>query len=366
MKTQYLLMNLTAGLLLAPAAFAQVEFNVTGATAFQAAVRDRITNYVFDIGQPMTIVNSTRPDGTVARTISGKFSANVAGLVGQDGIIRDSFTGSADGVRDVKNGYNIQFSTLTAGVLTNMTADCAFSDVAPAAARVSAKASDFFGDTKLGIVPFVFAKSPNADMAGVTNITRDQALQLFASDGLMNASFLGGGQSGNNPVYLVGRDEYSGTRITTEKCVGNSGALFQYDILSGTLRSTNGYASGSLARNAFATNVVFNLNYNLISYLQVTDARTLTNANQARLLAYNGVEYSTNNVQNGSYAIWGYEHMMGKKSISGNQLAIYNALRAGITNAAFQNSSATFVINYLPLNSMQAVRDGDGTPPYIP
>lgn len=358
MKIKNLLMGLTASTLLVPAAFAQVEFNLTGSSAFRNAIRDRITNSVLDVTAPWGYKDYTDASGNVYRTFWGMYNQVTTKLTNTPAIIRDSFSGSAEGVRDVKNQYYITYGT-TNGTVTNMTSDCAFSDVAPIAARVSAKGTDFANDTKVGVVPFMWIRSASADMAGVTNITRDQALSLFASDGLMNSAFLGGG--GVNPVYLVGRNDLSGTRITAEKCTGNTGALFQYDTTTlPPVGGFAGYTSGGLVKNAFYTNAS---TYNLVSYISVNDGRTLTNT-WAIGLSYNGVTYTTNAVQTGSYSFWSYEHMLSKSSISGNQLNVYNALKAAITDTNFQNSSSVFQINYIPLNTMKVVRDGDGTPPY--
>ena len=79
-------------------------------------------------------------------------------------------------------------------------------------------------------------------------------------------------------------------------------------------------------------------------------------------IAFEGVPYSTNNVQNGSYPLWGYENYYYIKSgytgtPSTAQLAVINALYNSVTNASFQvPGNPVFSTYFIPTASLQVFR----------
>lgn len=55
----------------------------------------------------------------------------------------------------------------------------------------------------MGVIPFVWCRNNlGTDLAGITNITRDQALLLNTAGGLMPASFLGGTDANANNTVI--------------------------------------------------------------------------------------------------------------------------------------------------------------------
>jgi len=81
-------------------------------------------------------------------------------------------------------------------------------------------------------------------------------------------------------------------------------------------------------------------------------------------LAYEGISYSTNAVQNGSYALWGYENYYYLKTLAdANQLAVIYALYQTVTNSTFQSSSnPVFGSNFVPNSALKVSRNADGGP----
>jgi hypothetical protein len=81
-------------------------------------------------------------------------------------------------------------------------------------------------------------------------------------------------------------------------------------------------------------------------------------------LAYEGVPYSTTNVINGSYPLWGYENYYyitsGTGTPSTPQLSVINTFYGLVTNATFQATSPVFVGNFIPNASLQVQRGSDG------
>src|SRR5205814_8208440 len=115
--------------------------------------------------------------------------------------VRLSFSGSATGMQAVQAQTPISTAE-SDGVNVNKTADLALSDVFPESATPPLSVSDF-DHFVVGVVPFVFVS--NSALAGVTNITREQAVLLMTASGVtsngtqvipgMPASFLGGSSS---------------------------------------------------------------------------------------------------------------------------------------------------------------------------
>jgi len=219
----------------------------------------------------------------------------------------------------------------------------------------------------------------SATQPSVTNITHEEALALV-NGGVIPLMFLTGSTADENKYLLqVGRNEDSGTRInahaeaqngfgnsvvqfalafnsnnTTQtdgrqtggsgstvasfdvwpanaplntepnvnwQTAGHSGYIGGGDVKNvltssnpSLLANTQGHTSGgtltdtSGSLEAAATNAYF------IGYLGTADAAVGGNAVQ---LNYNGVPFSASNVYNGSYSLWGYEHMFYLSSTSG-------------------------------------------------
>lgn len=347
MKTHKLLLAALLGCLGSTAAHAQVEVTVTGSTAFRSITLNRAAA-LFDPGYTAVTNNAT----TGLITYTGTISNKVTSLGATQVKLRLSFSGSASGMLAVKNQTPI--STAEApGTNINKVADLAFSDVFPGSASPPIPDSAF-DRTVVGVVPFVFVK--NNGLVGVTNVTRDQAVLLMTAsgDGGMPASYLGGVSA--NPVYLIGRDSGSGTRISVEKDIGFSGTpLLWATNATGTLVTTNGYSSGGLVRSTV------NGVTSAIGYMGLGDYNAIL-AN-ATALSYNGVPYSHTNVATGSYALWGYQHVVNRVGgLSANQALVRDALVAAISDPAFQATDSAYAPNFVSLTDMQVERGADGGP----
>ncbi len=133
------------------------------------------------------------------------------------------FTGSGAGMENVRDGTAIPvYPVGGSSASLSLTPDCAFSDIFPEGDNIPA--STFDDVTTLGVIPFVFAANNSAQLAGVTNLTRDQAILLMTGSGASPAYFFGGTNTNiNNKVYLCGRTADSGTRITVFDDIDSSG-----------------------------------------------------------------------------------------------------------------------------------------------
>jgi hypothetical protein len=348
MKTTKTLLTLLAGLLLSAAAYAQVEVTVTGSTAFRAITIDRSAS-IFDAGYVAVTNNAS----TGLITYSGTVAAAVPSLGSTPVKVRLSFSGSASGMLSVKNLTPVSTAD-TPGVNVNKVPDLALSDVFPGSATPPIPDSAFERSV-LGVIPFVWVI--NNALTGISNITREQAVLLMTASGSlggvagMPATYLGGGST--NPVYLTGRDSGSGTRISTEKDIGFVGApLLWATNGAGTYVVTNGYSSGGLER------AVIGGKPDAIGYLGRADLAAI--AATATAISYDGVPYSEPAVASGSYAMWGYEHIVNRVGgLSANQGLIRDALIKAITDSAYQ-STPIYTNSFVRLNQMQVERGTDG------
>jgi ABC-type phosphate transport system substrate-binding protein len=168
----------------------------------------------------------------------------------------------------------------------------------------------------------------------------------------MPASFLGG--TGSNPVYLIGRDSGSGTRITVQKCIGFTAepTLWALDA-SNNYITTNGFSSGGLERNVIVSKP------DAIGYLGLSDYSVIST--NATALAFNGSPFAHANVTHGSYSLWGYEHLVSAPGLlSANQQAVRQALVNAITDPTFQASSPLYTNSFTAFSEMQVERGADG------
>lgn len=357
---KYLLAALAATSLMTGAAQAQVELTITGSTAFRSGVFDRLSTsgVIFDAGFSDTGGGS----GANARTFSGTMTGKIPSLGSTVVTVYTSFSGSGSGMLAVKNSTSVTCSNVTGTATVTKTPDVAFSDVFPGSASPAIPDASFDQDV-VAIVPFVFAANNSVYNDGIHNITRDQALLLMTASGSIGGfpgmphTFLGG--STTNAVYLVGRDSGSGTRISIERDINfvGSPSLWQTDAngAAGTLIASAGYASGGTVGSCVANNA------DTIGYLGIADftSKLLTPA-KGNKLTYNGVAHSDANVENGSYALWGYEHVVNRAgALSANQQLVWNVIKAACQDDTWQHT-VTYTGNFVPLADMQVERGTDG------
>ena len=347
MKKTKVLLTLLTGMWLATAAYGQVEVTITGSTAFRSITIDRSAS-LFDSGSLVAVTNDAT---TGLITFGGTMSNKVASLAATPVKIRLSFSGSASGMLAVKNQTPVSTAE-TPGVNVNKVPDLALSDVFPGAATPPIPSNAFDPDIQLGVVPFLYVR--NNALTGISNITREQAVLLMTASGVggMPATFLGG--SSPNPVYMTGRDSGSGTRISVEKDIRFVGTPILWTTNgAGAYVQTAGLSSGGLERNVIAAKP------DAIGYLGRADFNAISTV--ATAISYEGVPYSAANVQNGSYALWGYEHLFNRASaLSANQVAVRNALKNAITDPAFQTTNPLCTLSFEDINSMHVGRGADG------
>jgi hypothetical protein len=348
-------LGILAGACLASVASAQVEVVLTGSTAFRSITLDRAQT-LFD-ASGFTAVTNTASTGL--QSYRGTMAGKIPSLGSTPVTIRFSFSGSASGMLAVKNQTPLTCAEFPGpGMTVNKVPDLALSDVYPASATPPI-AESAFNRIEVGVVPFAWVV--NNSLAGINNITRDQALLLLTASGSiagidgMPATYLGG--SSPNPVYLLGRDSGSGTRISTHKVVGFTGlpSLFYYTNGAYLSVADAGYSSGGLERTAITNGPAS------IGYLGLADFLPI--ADKAHTINYDGVAYSPANVANGSYAFWGYEHMVNRNGgLSANQTLVKNALVAAMTDATYQTSNTNYSAYFVSVSSMQVKRGTDGGP----
>jgi len=354
MKLKTLLVPVLAGLWFAGAARAQVDMTITGSTAFRAITFDRVAS-LFDTG-----FTTTGNTGNGPGTYRGTMSNSIPSLGSTPVVLRLSFSGSGSGMLAVDQSTLVPTADPITGNSSNRVPDIALSDVYPESAAPAIDGSHF-EQSIVGVIPFVWVR--NNGLAGITNITREQAVLLMSSSGVvtngasliygMPASYLGG--SSTNPVFLTGRDSGSGTRITIHKDIGYTGTsprMWGLDA-GGNLVVTNGYSSGGNER------AVIRDNTSVIGYLGLSDANAI--AASTTIISYEGVAFSTNAVQKGTYPLWGYEHLVNRASaLSANQQAVRNALVAAITHQGFQTTNALYSAQFVDQANMHVRRGTDG------
>ena len=348
------ILGLLTGALAVLTAQAQVDLTITGSTAFRAITIDR-TLSLFDTSSTNGNLVSSGGGSPNFLTIKGTMSGKVPSLGATPVTCRLSFSGSGSGMLAVNNLTPVSTLEVVGGTV-NKVPDLALSDVFPASSTPPI-ADSAFERNVLGVIPFVFVR--NNALSGIINITREQAILLFTASGTvggfpgMPATYLGGASA--NPVYLVGRDSGSGTRIAVHKCIGfvSTPTLWATNGL-GVYVQTNGLSSGSLVANNVRAKA------DAIGYMGLPDFGTITN--YATSISYNGYAYSEPTVANGAYAIWSYEHIVNRAGgLSNNQKAVRDALINAITDPTYQ-STPIYTNSFVRLNQMNVERGADGGP----
>lgn len=197
----------------------------------------------------------------------------------------------------------------------------------------SLKGGNNYSDGIVGVVMFKWLASKGT--TAITNVTSQQIKALYVNGGYMDMSQFTGNSSdmSTNYVYGIGRDSFSGTRLTAfaETGVGATATVTQYEPQDGTgtqitgtgatvaqLGNSTGYTSGGTLCKAIANVAPGSVSGStiMIGYAGTGDSDVSGQgiAAGAVELGYNGVVLGTgtNNwtkVANGQYSFWGYEHL---------------------------------------------------------
>ncbi len=228
------------------------------------------------------------------------------------------------------------------------------------------------------------------------NLTTQQAQLLFGAGKAPLALFTGSSSDQNKTVFATGRNTDAGQRYVAlaESGLGINAVVKHYKpvivgsgtgvggfVVGGTvtthalwpIETFSGVSSQFLGNSGATTGanlapyltVVLGPNaYKVgnnsatagyyISYLTPGDADTIAIPNGAVELKWNGVPYSTQNIQEGLYTFWTYEHVMYNESLSGTPRTFADALATQITDV---DASVAGIF----LNSVNVSRSGEGT-----
>lgn len=352
---------------------AQIVVDLSGSTAGRASVHSAI----------ISVLGNVTTYGYTGSNIASASQAIFKGNYGGNAyIIRTSWSGSATGLYDLQTGTNNTFLPTTTNVAAgnvsglatgtdSSAVEVAFSDVFVGSTTVP---SSGLVNTNTFVIPFKWIASNRAgSVAGFTNVTPVQARALLNTGSLAASIFTGNSADSAVTVWATGRDNGSGTRITTLADIGygvnspvvqvqaviNANTITGItDFLVNNVADPNyGYTSGGTLAGVlnkqstgdFADSI-------LLAYLGLSDANTALNVSgafPAKELTYNGVTYSPENVYNGKYSLWGYLHLYYKGTFTVAQGKSF-ADQLGTTLKTLPGSSG------LNPALMQVYRDTDG------
>jgi hypothetical protein len=359
MKIKTILLTGAIALATSVAGFAQTVYNLTGATAFRAASNNTILQLLGGQGVVEYAYSGNQALSGANRAIfHGTFN-------GSPVIVRTSWSGSTQGIKDLADQTAIQFLDLsnpvsTAGTnLSNATfttavARWSFSDVDK---LLSERPNAPLAGGPVGVVPFMFVAGEGSP-AGMTNMT-DQLHNALWSAGLIDSSFFGA--AAGTTVLATGRNNGSGTRATilAETGYGAFTTLVQYEAAisgnrtdaTGQLGAITSFANGGFSSNSGVRDVLTRdpstmtfdgspVDAVFCSYLTISDAldatgyvpdsNTIVGGEGAIPMTYNGVRYTVEFVKNGAYTLWGYQQLYLANGATQAEQAFDAALRAAI------------------------------------
>lgn len=238
-------------------------------------------------------------------------------------------------------------STQTNTVSTR--ADLAMADTSQVVSLTRTPALSPIGSASgiVGIVPFTWVKNQQTFptpswYSNLVNLTHEQ-LQIQLAGPQVVGFFTGNNADTNNFVYTVGRNKGSGTRANAladsrygigvpvdQFSIGGfpttDGATLLLQDNSTFLTpagSDDGYESGgdvskamSIKGSTAQTDPNFGVTgWMAIAYLGIGDATANGNSTN-NWLTLNGVSESNGTVENGTYSLWGHEHLYGQPGIS--------------------------------------------------
>jgi hypothetical protein len=196
------------------------------------------------------------------------------------------------------------------------------------------------------VAPLVYVKNPSADLVGITNLTQRLANYLESSGATLPATYFGGASS--NPVYFVGRNTAAAVRQVIDANIFFTGAAANYHTNAlGQPVEWAGAGSGTEVANNVKVIT------DSIGTVAAQDAGTLPQ------LSYEGVFFSTTNVINGSYPLWGYERYIyfptgDSRAPSSDQLALIIALENAVSDSTYDHNNSLFVnkfVSYADVNA---------------
>ncbi len=349
MKTKTSLIATAATLALFSSAKGQIVIDLTGSTAGRSAVTTQV--------QALLAGEAAAWAGNASVNSANKAIFYGGTFNGTPVTIRTFWTGSAAGVRDVADAPQLNNSYIAktyatpgrndsaplAAASAETVSEIGFSDVFQSSTEFTA--NPLAQEDSVSVLPFVFVKNDGAP-AGLTNVTSEGFKALFTGLGTAPMSlFTGIAADSSTTIYSTGRNNESGTRITTlavtgtgvfanltqYQGTGDPATLTPFGAVPGFTAGQNGYPSGGNVATLLSATLP--AGRALIGYVGTSDGNTAV-AGGATFLTYEGVAYSPTAVYNGQYPFWGYLHQS-SQSLSGVTQTFYEALRdALIANPA--------------------------------
>jgi len=233
---------------------------------------------------------------------------------------------------DANGGVSIQVQAGGSGTgLTQVSegqSDIGNSDVY-AEEKLDADKAGELVDHQVAVVAMAAVVNPKVN---VDSLTKQQLVDIFTGK-VTNWKELGGD---DQKIVIINRPSSSGTRATFEKyALGTKTDDLQGSIQedsSGTVRKIIGETPGAIG-------------YLALSYLD----------DSVKTLAYDGVAANEENVANGTYPVWAYEHMYTK----GEPNEVVKAFLDYMLTDEVQDG-AVVELGYIPAKNMQIIRDIDG------
>jgi hypothetical protein len=366
MNTKTKALILAAGLGLASAAQAQVTIYLTGSTAFRSETFTAI-KALYDGGAP-----TLQPSNASGSSSKVTYTGTMNSLYGPQTVtIKSAFSGSVEGIVNLVGAANppnvTQPTYLNADGSTdsNTTADFAFSDVFQDTSNYNSSLYAPLEDYIAGVVCFAWTRSVVAS-TNITNITHQQAQQLFAG-GTVTLAFFSGNPADTAPIYVTGRNKLSGTRLTFQADCGfganTDATLYKLDTNNIPVLDTVGQ-KGSGDVGAILTNASANAGF--IGTLGTSDAAQVNSGNNR--LTYNGVGFTKAAVQNGQYSLWGYLHVFPRPGTSATKLTLIKGTTAPTTPVTSNglikqiDTALSGSANNVQLSTMKVTRNADGGP----
>lgn len=357
-------------------------FDITGATAFRASANNAIISILGGAGTTEYAFTGT---SGIAGTNRAIFKGTMAAFPGDEIIVRASWSGSTQGIKDVADQAAIQFLDVTnptsttgvnlgvgaapAAIFTTAVAQWSFSDVDK---LLSERPNHAFNGGPVGVVPFMFLAGEGAP-AELNNMTDQLHDQLWGA-GQLPIAFFTGDTSDETYVLATGRNNGSGTRATilAETKYGAFTNVVQYGAtVTGTrtdayptakLNELTEFNNGGNSSNSGVRELLTRQadpatfgDYLFVSYLTISDA-IAAKTEGAQEMKYNGVSFSAANVKNGAYSLWGYQQFYRDSDATAQEVTFDSAFRAAIP--ATLNG-----IDAIALTEMSVLRGGgDGGP----
>jgi hypothetical protein len=340
-----------------------------GAALLATATARAQTTPIFFVGGNSTVKLiqnrwSTLFGGTLTANSTNANIFRYAGstVPGVPGTVTADFnlTGGAGAINDLKNqAAETIYDNTTALPVAAITA------VQPETVNID---GSIFTEVPTVIVPVVYVKNntlPN-DLANITNLTQRNAYYLEGSGGTVPTAYFGGSPNSNaipaNALYFVGRNSLSAVRqlIDANIYFASTAVNYKTNAQGKPIKYTTGnnvpWGAGSGPEVAAIVGSI----PNSIGTVAAQDVGTLAPLN------YEGVPYSTNNVINGSYPLWGEEiylyYPSGGAAPSANQQTVITALANAVSDPDFGHTNTVFLNKFVEVGDLQVSRTGDGGP----